>query len=121
MENYHEENMECPCPCHPSGGTCSTCESTGCKMRSRMGGGAMNPIEIGVMMWHKAFLKANMELMSEKLKKRMEAKWGSVSDKAADALIEKMEKQWMSMFLQTGADQEFREKLAKIYSEGQKK
>ena len=46
---------------------------------------------------------------------------GCGNDKAADALIEKMEKQWMAMFQQTGAEQEFREKLAKIYSEGQKK
>ena len=120
MENHHEENMECPCPCHLSGSTCSVCASTGCKMKGGMGGG-INPIEIGVMMWQKAFFKANMELMAEKLKKRMEARWGAATDKAADALIEKMEKQWMAMFLQTGAEQEFREKLAKIYSEGQKK
>ena len=120
MESHHEESMECPCPCHASGGTCLTCASTGCKMKGGMGG-AINPIEIGAMMWQKAFFKANTELMSEKLKKRMEAKWGPATDKAADALIEKMEKQWMAMFQQTGAEQEFREKLAKIYSEGQKK
>ena len=84
-------------------------------------GEAINPIEIGAMMWQKAFFKANMELMAEKLKKRMEAKWGPATDKAADALIEKMEKQWMAMFEKTGAEQEFREKLAKIYTEGQKK
>jgi hypothetical protein len=84
-------------------------------------GGAINLIEIGVMMWQKAFFKTNMELMAEKLKKRMAARWGAATDKAADALIEKMEKQWMAMFQQTGAEQEFREKLAKIYSEGQKK
>jgi DNA-binding transcriptional regulator YbjK len=84
-------------------------------------GGAINLIEIGVMMWQKAFFKTNMELMAEKLKKRMEARWGAATDKAADALIEKMEKQWMAMFQQTGAEQEFREKHAKIYSEGQKK
>ncbi len=73
------------------------------------------------MMWQKAFFKANMELMAEKLKKRMEAKWGQATDKAADALIEKMERQWIAMFQQTGAEQEFREKLAMIYTEGQKK
>ena len=92
-------------------------------MKGGMGGGhvgMMDPLEIGVMMWQKAFFKANMELMSEKLKKRMEERWGSVSDKVADALIEKMEKQWIAMFQQTGAEKEFREKLAKIYSEGQK-
>ena len=120
MESHHEESMECPCPCHPSGGTCSTCASTGCKMKGGMDG-MMDPLEIGVMMWHKAFLKANIELMAEKLKKRMEARWGAATDKAADALIEKMEKQWMAMFEKTGAEQEFREKLAKIYTEGQKK
>jgi ferredoxin len=120
MESHHEENMECPCPCHGSGGTCSTCASTGCKMKGGMGG-SINPIEIGAIMWQKAFFKANMELMAEKLKKRMEARWGQATDKAADALIDKMEKQWMAMFQQTGAEQEFREKLAKIYSEGQKK
>ena len=61
-----------------------------------------------------------MELMSEKLKKKMEARWGQATDKAADALVEKMEKQWMAMFQKTGAEKEFREKLAKIYTEGQK-
>ncbi len=120
MESHHEENMECSCPCHASGGTCSTCASTGCKMKGEMGG-RMDTLEIGVMMWQKAFLKANMELMAEKLKRRMEAKWGAATDKAADALIEKMEKQWMAMFEKTGAEQEFREKLAKIYTEGHKK
>ena len=120
MESHHEENMDCPCPCHASGGTCSTCVDAGCKMRGGMEG-AINPIDIGVMMWQKAFFKANMELMAEKLKKRMEERWGKATDKAADALIEKMEKQWMAMFEKTGAEQEFREKLAKIYSEGQKK
>jgi len=50
----------------------------------------------------------------------MEARWGQATDKAADALIEKMERQWMAMFQQTGAEKEFREKLAKIYAEEQK-
>jgi hypothetical protein len=119
METHHEENIECPCPCHASGSTYSVCASTKGKMRGGMGG-VINPIEIGAMMWQKAFFKGNIELMAEKLKKRMESRWGPATDKAADALIEKMEKQWMAMFQQTGAEQEFREKLAKIYSEGQK-
>ena len=67
--------MECPCPCHASGSTCSVCASTEGRMKG-VGGGMMDPLEIGVMMWHKAFLKANIELMAEKLKKRMEARWG---------------------------------------------
>jgi hypothetical protein len=120
MENHHEEKLECPCPCDASGSTCSVCASTEGKMRGGMGG-VMDPVKIGVMMWHKAFFKANIEWMTEKLKKKMEARWGAATDKAADALIEKMEKQWMAMFQQTGAEQEFREKLARIYTEGQKK
>jgi hypothetical protein len=123
MESHHEENMECPCPCHASGSTCSVCAGAEGKMRGMGGGGhggMMDPLEIGVMMWQKAFFKANMELMSEKLKKKMEARWGQATDKAADALVEKMEKQWMAMFQKTGAEKEFREKLAKIYTEGQK-
>jgi hypothetical protein len=116
MENDHEEKMECPCPCHVSGSTCSTCASTEGKMK----GGMTDPIGIGAMMWQKAFFKANMELMAEKLKKKMESRWGPATDKAADALIEKMEKQWQAMFQQTGAEEEFRKKLAKIYTEGQK-
>ena len=39
MENHHEENMECPCPCHASGSTCSVCSSTGCKMKGGIGAG----------------------------------------------------------------------------------
>jgi hypothetical protein len=49
----------------------------------------------------------------------MDSRWSPATDKAADVLLDKMEKQWMAMFQQTGAEQEFREKLAKIYSEGQ--
>src|SRR5215831_7750113 len=121
MESHHEESVECPCPCHASGSTCSVCAITEGRMKCGSGGGMMDPLETGVMKWHKAFLKANIELMAEKLKKRMEERWGKATDKAADALVEKMEKQWMAMFEKTGAEQEFREKLAKIYSEGQKK
>ena len=45
---------------------------------------------------------------------------GCCTDKSADALIEKMEKQWMAMFQQTGAEQEFREKLRKDLWRGTK-
>jgi hypothetical protein len=54
--NKEGETVECPCTCHPSGSTCSTCESTSCKMKDGMSG-ALNPIEIGVMMWQKACLR----------------------------------------------------------------
>jgi hypothetical protein len=116
MGSQHEEKMECPCPCHESGGTCSICAST----EGKNGSAVTDPVEIGALMWQRAFFKANMEFMAEKLKKKFEAAWGPMADKAADALIEKMGKQWQAMVQQAGADEAFREKLAKIYSEGQK-
>ena len=58
--------------------TCSVCAST----EGRMKGGMTDPTEMGAIMWQKAFFKANMELMVEKLKKRMESRWGPATDKA---------------------------------------
>ena len=71
------------------------------------------------MMRQTAFIEVNIELIAEKLKKEMKSRFTPATDKAADALIKKMEKQWMAMFQQTRAEQKFRDKLAKIYSEGQ--
>lgn len=80
-----------------------------------------DPVEIGVMIWQKAFFKAHLEFMAEKLKKRIEAAWGPTADKAADAMIERMGSQWHAMIQQTLAEQTFRDKLTKLYSEGEKK
>jgi len=77
------------CPCHASGSTCSVCASTEGRMKCGNSGGMLDPLEIGVMMWHKAFLKANIELMAEKLKKRMEERWGKATDKAAYATYQR--------------------------------
>jgi hypothetical protein len=59
--------------------------------------------------------------MAEKLKKKIEAAWGPTSDKAADAMIERMQSQWRAMVQQAAAEQTFRDKLTKLYSEGEKK
>ena len=40
-------------------------------------------------MWQKAFFKANMELMVEKLKKRMESRWAPATDKELMLLLKK--------------------------------
>ena len=85
MDSHHEEKAECPCPCHASGSTCPVCAST----EGRMKGGMTAPTEIGVIMWQKAFFKANMELVGRKIEKRMEIRWGPVTDKRADDSIEK--------------------------------
>jgi hypothetical protein len=55
------------------------------------------------MMRQTAFIEVNIELIAEKLKKEMKSRFTPATDKAADALIEKMEKQWMAMFQQTRA------------------
>ena len=48
----------------------------------------------------------------------MDSRWSPATDKAADVLLDKMEKQWMAMFQQTGVEGEFREKLAKYAGTG---
>jgi len=115
---HEEQAMKCPCPCHESGGMCSICASTEGGVHGRS---ASDPIEMGAMIWQKAFFKAHLDLMAEKLKKKIEAAWGDTADKAADAMIERMESQWKAMVQQAGAEHTFREKLTKLYSEGQKK
>jgi len=77
----------------------------------------MDPIEISMKMWHKAFFQAMHEVHVEKLKKRIESAWGPSMDKAADAAIESFGKVWQSMQLQSEAKNEFASKLQKIYSE----
>ena len=98
MGIQHEETLECPCPCHASGGTCAMCAS--------MEGGAARKVESDP---------------AEKLKNKIEASWGPTSDKPADAMIERMGSQWGAMIQQAKAEQTFREKLTKLYSEGEKK
>ena len=118
MGNQLEETIECPCPCHASGGACSMCASI---EGGIAGKGASNPVEMGAVIWQKAFFKAHLEFMAEKLKKKIDAAWGPMADKAADAMIERMGTQWQAMVQQAMAEQTFREKLTKLYSEGEKK
>ena len=104
---------DCQCPCHTCGApTCSGC--------ANMHGGKACPIEMTTMMWKKAFFTAHMEVEVEKLKERIEANWGPLMDKVADAVIEAMGKQWQAMLQDAGADKELNEKVAKIFSEGRK-
>jgi hypothetical protein len=85
------------------------------------GKGASDPVEMGAVIWQKAFFKAHLEFMAEKLKKKIEAAWGPMADKAADAMIERMGTQWQAMVQQALAEQTFRDKLSKLYSEVEKK
>ncbi len=108
----------CRCPCHTTGAkSCGMCAP----MHGVMHGvTAADPAEMMVIMWRKAFFKAQMELMTEKRKETLEAAMGPMADKVADAVFEAMGKTWQSMLLQTEAEAELREKLAKILSEGKK-
>ena len=67
-----------------------------------------------------AFIKVNIELIAEKLKKEMKSRFTPATDKAADALIKKMEKQWMAMFQQTGAQERISQQVCKDLSGGTK-
>jgi hypothetical protein len=58
--------------------------------------------------------------MIEKLKKRIEVTNGLVMDKVADALTESICKEWQAMIQKSTANKDLDEKLAKIFSGGQK-
>jgi len=77
----------------------------------------MDPIEISMIMWHKAFFQAMHEVKVERMKKRIEAAFGPTLDKSADATIESFGKIWQSMLLQSEGKKELASKLQKIYSE----
>jgi len=131
MENQygrHEcgpSDDSCECFCHPGARSCPGCEPLhGSYKISRMGGGgegSMNPAQILIPLWYRAFFSAQSELMTEKLKKRIDSAYGSTMDKLADAFMESMGKQWQAMVQKTSANQEFQEKLMKILGEAQQK
>ncbi|VVC06291.1 Uncharacterised protein [uncultured archaeon] len=81
----------------------------------------MDPIDISMQMWHKAFFQAMHEVHVDRLKKRIESAWGPAMDKSADAAIESFGKMWQSMQLQSEGKKEFASKLQKIYSESSKR
>lgn len=121
MENQfsQEDDDSCGCSCHPESGTrgCAGCGH----MHGRFKMESMDPLEMVMPMWYKAFFAAYSQLMTEKLKKRIEAASGPVLDKMADALIESINKDWQAMIQKSSAKKEFHEKLAKIMSESSQK
>ena len=95
----------------------ATCACGSNKPYEECCGCEMDPIEISMRMWHKAFFQAMHEVHVEKLKKRIESAWGPTIDKSADAAIESFGKMWQSMQLQSEGKKEFASKLQKIFSE----
>ena len=126
MENQYgshgcgPSNESCECFCHPAARSCPGCEPLhGSYKTSGIGGtgGTMNPAQMLIPMWYKAFFTAQSELMTEKIKKRIELAYGPTMDKLAEAFMESMGKQWQAMVQKTSANQEFQEKLTKILGE----
>jgi uncharacterized protein YchJ len=99
-----ETHATCACGSSKPYSECCGCET-------------MDPVEISMKMWHKAFFQAMHEVHVEKLKKRIESTWGPSIDKSADAAIESFGKIWQSMLLQSEGKKELASKLQKIYSE----
>ena len=72
------------------------------------------------MMFQKAFFKALFEVKVEKLKKKIEEKWGSNLDLAAEAVIEASGKEWEALGATAQAKQELHSKLAAILTQKKK-
>ncbi len=81
----------------------------------------MNILDFASSMWHKAAFDALAELKKEKVKQRLEKTFGGTLDKGADAITEEMAKKFHSMIASQQTEQEFRNKLASIFSEISKK
>jgi hypothetical protein len=100
MEGTHGE--ACGCVCHGMGGEkCHMCQ----KMHGR---GPPNPLDMSVKMWKKAFFEALMEVHKDALKKKMEAEWGPMTEKAAQAVMDSMTKMWIGLGQVAGAEMELR-------------
>jgi hypothetical protein len=77
----------------------------------------MDPTQMLIPLWYKAFFTAQSELMAEKIKKKIETAYGPTMDKLAEAFMDSMGKQWQAMVQKASANQEFQEKLTKILGE----
>ena len=100
-----EESCECSCPTTGEG-------HHGCghgRMAAMQGA---DPVTMSQMMFQKAFFKALFEVKVEKLKKKIEEKWGSNLDQAAEAVIEASGKEWEALGATALAKQELHNKLS---------
>ena len=116
MENKCEceigEDSGCGCP--TSAGRHHGCghESAGIQ--------ASDPVTMSQTMFQKAFFKALFDLKVEKLKKKIEEKWGSNLDQAAEAVVEASGKEWEALGSTAQAKQELYNKLANILTQKKK-
>jgi hypothetical protein len=116
MENKCESEIggECGCGCPTSGGGHHGYGHGG------MGMSGSDPVTMSQVMFQKAFYNALFEVKVEKLKKKIEEKWGSNLDQAAEAVVEALGKEWEAMGSTAQAKQELHNKLANILTQKKK-
>src|SRR5574340_1308349 len=104
--------MECKSGTCESEMQCNDCDC-GC--------GSADPVKQSMELLHKAFHDALYQAHVERLKKRIDASFGTSLDKAADAMIETAAKVWQSTLIQSEGKKELESKLQKIFSETSRK
>jgi len=108
-----EESCECSCPTTGGG-------HHGCGQGRMAAMQDADPITMSQVMFQKAFFKALFEVKVEKLKKKIEERWGSNLDLAAEAVIEASGKEWEALGATAQAKQELHSKLAAILTQKKK-
>ncbi len=109
-----EVGEDCGCGCPTSGGGRYSCGHGGMVTQ------ASDPVTMSQTMFQKAFFKALFEIKVEKLKRKIEEKWGSNLDQAAEAVIEALGKEWEAIGSSAQAKQELHNKLANILAQKKK-
>jgi len=99
----------------------ATCSCTSEMECSDCGCGTVDPVRQSMELLHKAFHDALYQTQVERLKKRIDASFGPILDKKADAMIETAAKVWQSIVVQSEAKKELESKLQKILSETSKR
>ncbi|HET8793203.1 MAG TPA: hypothetical protein VFM31_05385 [Nitrososphaeraceae archaeon] len=124
VENQYETNCECTEISNSKKDNNKSdyyCETHSCKTNSENSpccGG--DPIAEAKSLLEKSFFIALKEVHVEKLKKRIEAEWGSTIDKAVDLTIKTAAKQWQGSLSQASASKEFYSELEKIFNSTKK-
>ncbi|MGE3859816.1 MAG: hypothetical protein AB7F53_07480 [Nitrososphaeraceae archaeon] len=124
VENQYETNCECTEISNSRkdnvGNDCC-CETDSCKTSSDNSPCcSSDPIAEAKSLLEKSFFTALKEVHVEKLKKRIEAEWGSTIDKAVDLTIKTAAKQWQGSLSKASTNKEFYSELEKIFNSTKK-
>ena len=130
VENQDETNCECTEISSPRkdnvGNDCCS-ETHSCSKTHSCSTSSENspccsgdPIAEAKSLLEKSFFIALKEVHVEKLKKRIEAEWGSTIDKAVDLTIKTAAKQWQGSLSKASVNKEFYSELEKIFNSTKK-